>query len=185
MDLKNHQKSRRTALQGLAVAALSVPFLSACGAPSASSSGAPSASSNRAIVERLYEALRNKDADGVRAAIEEGFAPDAINRISESMPYGGTTTGREAILELFAAFVTATTPIIPTEQITVERMVEEDNSVVAWVAFPWIAPGATESIPMWASEWFIFRDGLVSEMVVSYWDTAACLAAVEAATANS
>jgi ketosteroid isomerase-like protein len=30
-----------------------------------------------------------------------------------------------------------------------------------------------------------FRDGRVSEMVVSYWDTAACLAAIQAAAANA
>jgi hypothetical protein len=134
MDPKSHQMSRRTTLQGLALAALAVPLVSAC--------GGSDVSPNRAIVERLYGALQNRDADGVRTAIEEGFAPDAVNRISESMPYGGTTAGQEAILNLFAGFVTATTPIIPPEQITVERMVEQGNSIVAWVAFPWIAPGA-------------------------------------------
>jgi ketosteroid isomerase-like protein len=183
MDPKSQQLSRRTTLRGLALAALTVPLVSACNAESDTSGS--NTSPNRAIVERLYAALRNRDADGVRTAIEEGFAPDAVNRISESMPYGGTTTGREGILNLFAGFVTATTPIIPPEQITVERMVEEGDSIVAWVAFPWIAPGASEPIPMWASEWFTFRDGRVSEMVVSYWDTAACLAAMEAAGAKS
>jgi hypothetical protein len=177
MDPKSHQMSRRTTLQGLALAALAVPLVSAC--------GRSDVSPNRAIVERLYGALRSRDAEGVRTAIEEGFATDAVNRISQAMPYGGTTAGRDGILNLFAGFVTATTPIIPPEQITVERMVEEGDSIVAWVAFPWIAPGASEPIPMWASEWFTFRDGLVSEMVVSYWDTAACLAAMEAASANS
>jgi ketosteroid isomerase-like protein len=141
-------------------------------------------SPNRAILERFYSALRNKDADEVRSSIEEGFAPDAVNRISDSLPYGGTHAGREAILNLFAEFMTTTTPIIPPEQITVERMVEEGDSIVAKVVFPWLAPGANEPIQMWASEWYTFRDGRVSEMVVSYWDTAACLAAMQAAAAN-
>jgi ketosteroid isomerase-like protein len=38
---------------------------------------------------------------------------------------------------------------------------------------------------MSAYEWFTFRDGRVSEMVVSYWDTAACLAAMQATAAKA
>jgi ketosteroid isomerase-like protein len=142
-------------------------------------------SPNRAILERYYSALQHKDADELRSAIEEGFAPDAVNRISDSLPYGGTYAGREIILEMLMGFVTTTTPIIRPEQITIERMVEDGDSIVAWAAFPWLAPGASEPIPMSAVEWFTFRDGLVSEMVVSYWDTAACLAAMEATAANA
>ena len=83
-------------------------------------------SPNRAILERYYSALQHKDADKLRNAIEEGFAADAVLRISDSLP-----------------------------------------------------------IPMSAFEWFTFRDGRVSEMVVSYWDTAACLAAMQATAANA
>jgi hypothetical protein len=64
-------------------------------------------------------------------------------------------------------------------------MVEEGDSIVAKAVFPWLAPGASEPIPMSAFEWFTFRDGRTSEMVVGYWDTAACLAAMQAAAANA
>jgi ketosteroid isomerase-like protein len=142
-------------------------------------------SRNRAILERFYRALQHKDADELRSAIEAGFAPDAVNRISDSLPYGGTHAGREAILKMLTEFVTTRTPIIPPEQITIERMVEEGDSIVAKAVFPWLAPGASEPIPMSAFEWFTFRDGRISEMVVSYWDTAACLAAMQATAANA
>jgi ketosteroid isomerase-like protein len=142
-------------------------------------------SPNRAILERYYSALQHKDADELRSSIEEGFAPDAVNRISDSLPYGGTHAGRETILKMLTEFVTTSTPIIPPEQITIERMVEEGDSIVAKAVFPWLAPGASEPIPMSAIEWFTFRDGRVSEMVVSYWDTAACLAAMQATEANA
>jgi ketosteroid isomerase-like protein len=142
-------------------------------------------SPNRAILERFYSALQQKDVDELRSSIEEGFAPDAVNRISDSLPYGGTHAGRDTILEMLTVFVTTSTPIIPPEQITIERMVEEGDSIVTKAVFPWLAPGATEPIPMSAFEWFTFRDGCVSEMVVSYWDTAACLAAMQAAEANA
>jgi ketosteroid isomerase-like protein len=141
-------------------------------------------SRNRATLERYYSALRHKNADELRSAIEEGFAPDAVLRISDSLPYGGTHAGREVILTMLMGFVTTTTPIIRPEQIEIESMVEEGDSIVAKAVFPWLAPGAREPIPMSAFEWFTFRDGRISEMVVSYWDTAACLAAMKAAAAK-
>ena len=141
-------------------------------------------SANRATLERYYNALQHKNADELRSAIEEGFAPDAILRISDSLPYGGTHAGRQVILTMLMGFVTTTKPIIRPEQIKIERMVEEGDSIVAKAVFPWLAPGAREPIPMSAFEWFTFCDGRVSEMVVSYWDTAACLAAMKAAAAN-
>ena len=82
-------------------------------------------------------------------------------------------------------FVTTTTPIIRPEQITIERMVEEGDSIVAWATFPWLAPGASEPISMSAIEWFTFRDGRISEMMVSCWDTAACLEAMRNAATNA
>jgi ketosteroid isomerase-like protein len=142
-------------------------------------------SRNRAILERYYSALGHKDADELRSSIEEGFATDAVLRISDSLPYGGAHAGREAILEMLMGFVTTTTPVIEPDQITIERMVEEGDSIVAKAVFPWLAPGASEPIPMSAFEWFTFRDGRVSEMVVSYWDTAACLAAMQATAADA
>jgi ketosteroid isomerase-like protein len=142
-------------------------------------------SRNRAILERYYSALQHKDADELGSSIEEGFTPDAVLRISDSLPYGGTHAGRETILEMLMGFVTTTAPIIRPEQITIERMVEEGDTIVVKAVFPWLAPGASEPILMSAFEWFTFRDGRISEMVVSYWDTAACLAAMETATANA
>jgi ketosteroid isomerase-like protein len=141
-------------------------------------------SRNRATLERYYSALQHKSADELRSAIEEGFAPDAVLRISDSLPYGGTHPGREVILTMLMGFVTTTTPIIRPEQIKIESMVEQGDTIVAKAVFPWLAPGAREPIPMSAFEWFTFRDGRVSEMVVSYWDTAACLAAMKAAAAK-
>jgi ketosteroid isomerase-like protein len=141
-------------------------------------------SRNRATLERYYSALQRKSADELRSAIEEGFAPDAVLRISDSLPYGGRHAGRKVILTMLMGFVTTTTPIIRPEQIKIERMVEDGDSIVAKAVFPWLAPGAREPIPMSAFEWFTFRDGRISEMVVSYWDTAACVAAMKAAAAK-
>ena len=144
-----------------------------------------SKSQNRTILERYYKALQDKDTDQLRNSIEEGFASNAVLRISDSLPYGGVHAGREVSLTMLMGFITTTAPIIRPEQIKIERMVEEGDSIVAKAVFPWLAPGASKPIPMSAFEWFTFQDGRVSEMVVSYWDTAACLAAMKAAAANA
>jgi ketosteroid isomerase-like protein len=138
-------------------------------------------SRNRAALDRYYTALQQKNQDGLRKAIEEGFTSDAVLRISDSLPYGGTHAGRNIILTMLMGFLTTTQPIIRPEQIKIERVVEEGDYIVAKAVFPWLAPGGREPIPMSALEMFTFRDGRISEMVVSYWDTAACLAAMKAA----
>jgi hypothetical protein len=46
-------------------------------------------SPNRAVLERYYSALQEKYADKLRRAIEEGFAPNAVLRTSDSLPYEG------------------------------------------------------------------------------------------------
>src|SRR5687768_9504831 len=85
-------------------------------------------SRNRTALQRYYSALQQKNADELRSAIEDGFAPDAVLRISDSLPYGGKYEGREVILNMLMGFVTTTTPIIRPEQIEIESMVEEGDS---------------------------------------------------------
>jgi ketosteroid isomerase-like protein len=139
-------------------------------------------SRNREILDRYYKALQHKNADELRSAIEEGFAPDAVLRISDSLPYGGTHSSRKVIRDMLLGFVAPNpSPIIKPEEIKIEGMVEDGDSIVAKATFPWRAPGASKPIPMSAFEWFKFRDGRITEMYVCYWDTAACVAAMKAA----
>ena len=129
---------RKVVIAGLGLAAASLLTRFPTGAH-AQQAGPPSSthgheertrmSPNRAILERYYSALQHKNADELRSAIEEGFAPDAVLRISDSLPYGGTHAGRKVILTMLMGFVTTTTPIIRPEQIKIERMVEEGDSI--------------------------------------------------------
>lgn len=169
---------------GVALTAASLMTL-ASGVQAQHAKLASGVSRNRAALDRYYTALQKKDAAALRSAVENGFAADAVLRISDSLPYGGTHVGRTVILEMLMGFVTATAPIIRPEQIKIEGVVEEGDSIVAKAVFPWLAPGAREPIPMSAYEWFTFRDGRITEMTVSYWDTAACLAAMKAAGTKS
>jgi ketosteroid isomerase-like protein len=138
-------------------------------------------SAHRQIVDRFYAAVTAKDGEAIAAAIEDGFAPDAVMRISDSLPYGGVHAGREMIQALLGTLARTRTPMVLVEGITVRRVLEQGEEIAVDVQFPWIAPGAAEPIPMAAVEWFTFRDGRVVEMRVGYWDTAACLRAMESA----
>jgi ketosteroid isomerase-like protein len=73
--------------------------------------------------------------------------------------------------------------MVLVEKIHVRRVLEQGDEIAVHVEFPWIAPRAAEPIPMAAVEWFTFREGRVVEMIVSYWDTAACLRAMQATAA--
>jgi ketosteroid isomerase-like protein len=136
-------------------------------------------SAYRGLIDRFYAAVIAKDADAIAAAIEDGFAPDAVMRISDSLPYGGVYTGRDTIQALLGKLARTRTPMVLVEGITVRRVLEQGDEIAVDVAFPWIAPGAAEPLPMAAVEWFTFRDGRVVDMTVSYWDTAACLRAMQ------
>jgi hypothetical protein len=138
-------------------------------------------SANRQTIDRFYAAVIAKDGDAIHEAIEDGFAPDAVMRISDSLPYGGAYTGREAIQALLGKLARTRTPMVLVEQIRVRRVIEQDNEIAVDVDFPWMAPAAAEPIPMAAVEWFSFRDGRVVDMLVSYRDTAACVRALDAA----
>jgi ketosteroid isomerase-like protein len=137
-------------------------------------------SAHRLTLDRFYAAVIAKDGAAIHAAIEDGFAPDAVMRISDSLPYGGVYTGRDAIQALLGKLARTRTPMVLVEKINVRRVLEQGDEIAVDVAFPWLAPGAAEPIPMAAVEWFTFRDGRIVEMLVSYWDTAACLQAMAA-----
>ena len=139
------------------------------------------ASANRQVVDRFYAAVIAKDGAAIHAAIEDGFAPDAIMHISDSLPYGGVYAGREAIQILLGKLARTRTPMVLVEKIRVRRMLEQGEEIAVDVEFPWLAPGAAEPVHMAAVEWFTFHAGRIVEMTVSYWDTAACLQSMAAA----
>jgi ketosteroid isomerase-like protein len=141
-------------------------------------------SRNREVLDRFYAAVQRKDVDEIVAAVDDGFAPDAVLRVSESLPYGGVVTGRDRIRTGLVALMTARTPIVVPESIEVRRVIEDGDQIAYEPHFDWLAPGASEPIRMSAVEWFTFTDGRVTEMTVGYWDTAACVRAMDAAKAS-
>lgn len=131
---------------------------------------------HRHLIERFYEAIRERDAPTLATTIEQGFAEHAVMRMPPSLPYGGDHAGRATIAGMLHLLITTPTPIVLPESIHCRRMVEQHDQVVAEMAFSWKAPRATSPIAMTAIEWFTFEDARVAEMLVAYGDTAACVA---------
>jgi ketosteroid isomerase-like protein len=139
------------------------------------------------IVRAVYEALTSVDPDTIRAAAGRYFADDIVVHEPESLPWGGMYRGRELVTGLMANIGDPASPIAAAH-LSIDRLVHtpfDDGSheVIAAVSFPW--RGAERKIPMQALEWFTVRDGLVTEIRVYLWDTAAGLAALKPAEAES
>jgi len=146
-----------------------------------SSGTAQTTSTHRRILDRFYAAVAAKGAEEIAAAINGGFASDAVMVVSASLPYGGVHEGRDAIHRLLATLARTRTPMVLVEHMRIRRMIEAGDEIAVDVEFPWMALGATEPISMSAVEWFTFRNNKVVEMNVGYRDTAACVAAMAAA----
>lgn len=137
----------------------------------------------RDVVERLYAAIQAKDAEALGAIVDEGFAEDAVMKLSDSLPYGGEHHGRDRIRGMLVGLVSMERPMVIPDRIEVVRIVDQGDQVVAEASFWWLAPRADEPIPMTAFEWFTFADGRITEMKVAYWDTVAVADAIAAARA--
>ncbi|HEX3614716.1 MAG TPA: nuclear transport factor 2 family protein [Sporichthyaceae bacterium] len=141
-------------------------------------------SRNRRIVEAFYAAIPARDSAGVSAVLADGFAPDAVMRVSDSLPYGGVHRGRDVIERMLLTLLRTATPMVLPESIRVLRVAEDGDQIAVEVQFDWLAPGTSDPIAMSATEWLTFRDHRVVELKVGYWDTAACLAAIRLPTAT-
>jgi ketosteroid isomerase-like protein len=121
----------------------------------------PTTEQNIAAVRGVYAAFAAGDAERALAA----FAPDFVLHEPESLPYGGTYHG---IAELAAA-LPQIAPYINVAELRVERVLADNDTAVAYVHGRWKAETDTEF-----RECFAFRDdGLITEMRIFAWDTAA------------
>ena len=131
-------------------------------------------SRNRQIVDAFYAAIPALDIAKLTATIEDGFAPDAVLRVPESLLYGGIHRGREVIKGMLTTLIRTRTPMVLPTSIRLVRVADAGDDIVIEAEFEWLAPGASTPIPMRAMQWLTFRDGQVVDLTVCYWDTAAC-----------
>jgi ketosteroid isomerase-like protein len=117
---------------------------------------------NRAAVERIYVAA----ARGDWAAAEAELHPDLVIHEAESLPYGGSWHGREALKQLYGR-VLATWQNAGFE---LEGFAAGDGRVVAFITMSHDTPEGRRSHRI--VEVSLMRDGKVAEMWPVYWDTA-------------
>lgn len=122
--------------------------------------------------EAFYDALTSKDGAAVSELITTSFADDATIHLPESLPYGGTISGRESLARTLGAMASMPRPVGPSEPVITD-LATADNGIVARVEFDWFAPGSETSVRSNALELWTFTEGLVQSMRAFYWDTAA------------
>jgi len=128
------------------------------------------------VVRAFYQAVSTGDADAVRSLVRERFADDAVFHWPESLPYGGSVSGRAKLERVLGGAAAATEPV-GVRKLQLACVIDGGDRVVAQLEFDWYAPDETGFLPgTGAVEVWTFAGGQVSEIKAYYWDTAACMA---------
>ncbi|KAA1421907.1 nuclear transport factor 2 family protein [Nocardioides humilatus] len=134
----------------------------------------------RQVVETFYEAAKNRDGEALVALIDTSFREDAAVEWPAGLPYGGRVEGAAVLRKVFAGLATPD-PSFGPDGLNVLTVVEDGDHVAVQVSFAFRANGS--AIDSGALELWTFTDGLVAEVKAYYWDTAACQALLQTATA--
>ena len=134
----------------------------------------------RQVVDTFYDAAARRDGDALVALVETSFHEDAAVEWPASLPYGGRVTGVPVLRKVFAGLATPGATLGP-DDLSVLAVIEDGDQVAVQISFDWLANGS--SITSGALELWTFAEGLVTEIRAYYWDTAACLALLQSASA--
>lgn len=134
-----------------------------------------SAEGPAAVVRAFYESVRTGDADAVRSVVRERFAENATLTWPDSLPYGGTVTGRSKLERVLGA--AAATAGVGVENLRLVDVIDGGDRIAAHLEFDWVAPNGAGTVSgTGAVEVWTFTDEQVSAIRAYYWDTAACVA---------
>lgn len=126
-----------------------------------------------AVVREFYEAVRTGDVDAVRSLVSEGFAENATFTWPDSLPYGGTVSGRSKLQRVLGAAATG----VGVRNLRLVDVIDGGDRVAAQLKFDWVAPNGEGAVSgTGAVEIWTFTDEQVSAIRAYYWDTAACAA---------
>jgi ketosteroid isomerase-like protein len=134
----------------------------------------------RQVVDTFYDAAARRDGDALVALLENSFREDAAVEWPAGLPYGGRVEGVPVLRKVFAGLATPDAALGP-DGLEVLAVVEDGDHVAVQVSFDWRANGS--SVASGALELWTFADGLVAEVRAYYWDTAACQALLQSASA--
>ncbi|MFG1608573.1 nuclear transport factor 2 family protein [Actinoplanes sp. NPDC049265] len=123
-------------------------------------------SDNKSKITDVYE----KAAAG---AVEESFRllldlfdPDVDIHETPITPWGGEFHGRDEMIEMFSKLSTYLGP----EPIKIRGIFGEEDSVVVRFLGNFKADPDAEPVSIDVVEWYTFRDGLIVDLRVFYWE---------------
>lgn len=137
----------------------------------------PTAEANAAVVERFYAAVAGRDADAIRAVLDDHLAQDVVFEWPPSLPYGGRVEGADRLRAMFSAMAGSAVKMGP-DGLTVSSITASGDQVAAEVSFVWYPPGKDEAVQSGAFELWTFAGNQVRSVRAFYWDTAALVAAM-------
>jgi uncharacterized protein len=122
----------------------------------------------RSLVHQFYENSLRADIEGVAKILH----PDVVNPEAESLPYGGTHVGREAVLQLLAQIYSA----VDLGSVVIGDILVNSERAAAFLEISFKSGDSADTQKMAVVETFVIRDGLIAEIKPYYFDTAALVA---------
>jgi hypothetical protein len=120
----------------------------------------------RSVVREFYDHSLRGDLEGVAKIVH----PDIVVHEAASLPYGGTHTGRDAVLQLLAQLYS----MIDLDSIVVGDILFGSERAAAFLEVPFGDSASSQKVSV--IETFVIRDGLIGEIKPYYFDTAAFVA---------
>jgi ketosteroid isomerase-like protein len=134
--------------------------------------------SNVALIQRFEDSFVAGDLSDVLSILAE----DITVHEPDNVPYPGDHRGKDAFLALATAFG-ATWDI--QGDLRLDIMPAGDHRVLVLVEFDAIARPTGEPITLRIAEIYTITDGLISDIVVHYWDTAEMVKATTGTSVRS
>jgi uncharacterized protein len=120
----------------------------------------------RSVIHQFYDYSLRADLEGVAKILH----PDIVNYEAESLPYGGTHTGRAEVLQLLAQLYS----MIDLDTVVIGDVLVNSERAAAFLEVPFGDSASNQKVSV--IETFVIRDGLIAEIKPYYFDTAALAA---------
>ncbi|MGV0735056.1 nuclear transport factor 2 family protein [Mycobacterium syngnathidarum] len=122
----------------------------------------------------FYAAISAKDAVTLQHFVEERFTSDTRISWPESLPHGGSVTGKDRLAKIFGGMSLPSAPL-GVSKLELIDLIDGGDRMVAHLEFEWFVRvgESTLSMPTSALELWTFRDDSVDEIRAYYWDSAA------------
>jgi ketosteroid isomerase-like protein len=122
-------------------------------------------------VRAFYQAVRTGDASAVADLVEQRFHVESSITWPESLPYGGTVSGRSRLQKVLAGAATAA---VGPSEVELVSLAAGEVHVAVELRFNWRPTPDAGAVETGAVEWWTFdQEGLVRSVRAYYADTAA------------